>query len=69
MGGQVADRVGGGGVTRQQRGLAPATAEIDCALGAVAAGQGHPCFTSEAVKARRFVPNVGQRMFPDILEL
>src|SRR5690348_15186092 len=52
---QVADRIGVGGIARQQIGLAAAAAEVPLALRAAAAGLLHPVLAAKAVESGRVV--------------
>src|SRR6202035_1349143 len=59
---KMADRIGGGGVAGERKGLAAAAAEIDVAAGAALARFFHPRCAAESVERRRILPDVGQRM-------
>src|SRR3954453_11588770 len=60
VGGEVADRVGPGGVAGERERLAPAAAEVELAAVAAAARLRHPVGAAEAPEQRRLVPDPGQ---------
>src|SRR5262245_45803680 len=68
IGREPAHGVGGGGVTRQVKRLAPAAAEVDAALVTAAAGLGHPRLTAECVESGRVAPDLRERPAADVLE-
>src|SRR5580704_9580267 len=60
---KMADRIGGGGVAGERKGLAAAAAEIDVAAVAALARLLHPRRAAEGVEGRRILPDIGERMF------
>src|ERR1700690_1897948 len=59
---KMADRVGGGGIAGERKGLAAAAAEVDVAAGAALARFFHPGRAAEGIEGRRILPDVGERM-------
>src|SRR3984957_19792890 len=59
---KMTDRIGGGSVAGQRKGLAAAAAEIDVAAGAALARFFHPRRAAEGIESRRILPDIGERM-------
>ena len=69
MGGsEGADRIGGGGVSRKQKRLAAAAAEVLGAAVATAAGLWHPFFTTKSAERVGFLPDPSKSTFAYVLE-
>src|SRR5579864_1020298 len=64
-----ADRVGGGGVTGEEQGLAAAAAEVQLTAVAGSARLLHPVFTAKFLERVRRFPNLSQTAVLHILEV
>src|SRR5215472_18863275 len=68
VGGETTGWIGGRGVAREVKRLAPAAAEVDASPLAAPAGLGHPALAAEGAEPCGVTPNVAERMLPYGLE-
>src|SRR5690348_12636385 len=64
--GEMADRVGAGGVTGERERLAAAAAEVELTTLAAAARVRHPRLATEPLEQRRLLPDPGQRVLAHV---